>query len=149
MNAKGCPSPLEYRWLALAAAWLPLIAAALVAAIGCGKTAESYVPASDHAQSSVERALVAWQSGVAPGRIEPAESGQVPLQAVDSDWLAGKKLTAFEIVAELPREAGPRRFTVRLTLAGAAAPVEATYYVVGQDPLWIFRDRDYLQTTTM
>ena len=116
---------------------------------GCGKTAESYVPASDDAQASVERALDAWKSGAAAGRIEPAASGQVPLQAVDSDWIAGKRLTSFEIVAELPREQGPRRFTVRLTLEGAGAPLEATYYVVGQDPLWIFRDRDYLQTTTM
>jgi hypothetical protein len=116
---------------------------------GCGRTAESYVPASDDAQASVERALAAWKSGAAAGRIEPAASGQVALQAVDSDWIAGKKLTAYEIVAELPREEGPRRFTVRLTLAGTSAPIETTYYVVGQDPLWIFRDRDYLQTTTM
>jgi hypothetical protein len=122
---------------------------ALAALSGCGKTAESYVPASDQAQSSVERALAAWQSGAAAGRIEPAAAGQVPLQAVDRDWTAGKKLTSFEIVSELPREAGPRRFSVRLTLVGAAAPVDVTYYVVGENPLWIFRDRDYMQTTTM
>lgn len=134
--------------------WLPscLVAIVCLAAFGlagCAKTAESFVPAADDAQASVERALEAWKSGAAAGRIEPAAGGQVPLQAVDSDWLAGKQLTAFEIVAELPREEGPRRFSVRLTLAGVAAPIEATYYVVGQDPLWIFRDRDYMQTTTM
>jgi hypothetical protein len=116
---------------------------------GCGKTSESYVPASEHAQASVERALKAWQAGAAAGRIEPSASDQVPLQAVDSDWIAGKKLEHFEIVGEVPREQGPRRFSVRLTLSGAKAPIEATYYVVGQDPLWIFRDRDYMQTTTM
>ena len=134
--------------------WLPsclvgVICLGALALAGCGKTAESFVPASDHAQASVERALQAWQSGASAGRIEPAAKGQVPLQAVDSDWIAGKKLQNFEIVGEMPREAGPRRFTVRLTLAGARAPIEATYYVVGQDPLWIFRDRDYMQTTTM
>jgi len=132
-------------WLLSAA----LIGLAALGLAGCGKTAESFVPASDRAQASVERALKAWQSGAAAGRIEPAASGQVPLQAVDSDWIAGKKLERFEIVGEMPRDAGPRRFTVRLTLTGVAAPIEAIYYVVGQDPLWIFRDRDYMQTTTM
>ena len=129
---------------------IPFALAAAATLSGCaGKTAESFVPASDSAQASVERALSAWKSGAAAGRLEPVASGQVPLQAVDSDWLAGKKLTDFEIVSELPRDSGPRRFSVRLTLAGIKAPLEVTYYVVGQDPLWIFRDRDYMQTTTM
>lgn len=141
----ACPLPLKCPLARLLAGCL----LALAASSGCGKTAESFVPASDDAQASVERALAAWQSGAAAGRIEPAASGQTPLQAVDGDWLAGKKLTAFEVLSELPREEGPRRFSVRLTLAGAAAPVDVTYYVVGQDPLWIFRDRDYMQTTTM
>jgi hypothetical protein len=130
--------------------WIAAVLAVTTTLSGCaGKTAESFVPASDNAQASVERALLAWQSGAAAGRLEPAVSGQVPLQAVDSDWLAGKKLTGFEIVSELPRDSGPRRFSVRLTLSGAASPLEVTYYVVGKDPLWIFRDRDYMQTTTM
>jgi hypothetical protein len=143
----GCRLPLKSRFFPGLAACL--LGIALAASSGCGKTAESFVPPSDHAQASVERALSAWQSGAAVGRIEPAASGQTPLQAVDGDWQSGKKLTSFEILSELPREEGPRRFHVRLTLAGAAAPVEVTYYVVGQDPLWIFRDRDYMQTTTM
>jgi hypothetical protein len=150
--SRVCPLPLNTRLSsgvsACLLAWAMAIGA-LVFHSGCSKTAESYVPASDQAQASVERALAAWQSGAAAGRIEPATAGQVPLQAVDRDWMAGKKLAAYEIVSELPREAGPRRFSVRLTLHGAASPVEATYYVVGQNPLWIFRDRDYMQTTTM
>lgn len=128
---------------------LVLASAAIVVALGCGgKTNESFVPASDHARSSVQRVLTTWQSGGAAGRLEPADGGPA-IQAVDSDWMAGKKLEKFEITGEMPRDSGPRRFTVRLTLAGAAAPIETEYYVVGQDPLWVFRDRDYMQTTTM
>jgi hypothetical protein len=41
---------------------------------------------------------------------------------------------------------GPRRFQVRLELVGAT-PLEVTYYVVGQDLVWIFRDHDYAQTS--
>jgi hypothetical protein len=98
---RNCP------WL-LSSLFSFVCVAALVLA-GCGKSAESYVPASDDAQASVQRALAAWQAGAAAGRIEPAAGSSIALQAVDSDWIAGKKLTAFEI----------------------------------------FRDRDYLQTTTM
>lgn len=144
MKIKSYPSPLRRSAVFVLAA---LVLAA--AAGGCGKSAESYVPASEDAKSMLERALTAWKTGAAPGRIEPAASGQVPLEAVDTDWRAGRKLQAFEIVSEKPRSDGPRQFSVRLTLSGSAAPVEATYYIVGQDPIWIFRDRDYMQTTTM
>lgn len=121
---------------------------ALAACVGCARTSESYVPAGDAARAGLERALAKWQSGGAAGRIEPTASGQTALQAVDRDWTAGKKLASYEIVAELPRDDGPRKFSVKLTMVGAA-PIDVTYYVVGQDPLWIFRDRDYEQTTTM
>jgi hypothetical protein len=145
---------LDYRLLpkrSRNASWIAAQSAclALVALGGCGsKTNESFVPQSDHAKSSLERVLTAWQSGTAGGRIEPVDGGPA-IQAVDSDWNAGRKLQKFEITGELPRDSGPRRFSVRLTLVGAIAPVETEYYVVGQDPLWIFRDRDYMQTKTM
>ena len=144
MKIKNYPSPLRRHGSFVLAALL--LAAA---AVGCAKTTESYVPASEDAKSVLERALTAWKTGAAPGRIEPASSGQVPLEAVDTDWRAGRKLQAFEIVSEKPRSDGPRQFSVRLTIAGAAAPMEVTYYVVGQNPIWVFRDRDYMQTTTM
>lgn len=126
------------------------VALCLAACLGCGgRTAESYVPANDVARAGLERALQSWHAGGAAGRIEPAAGRQAVLQAVDRDWSAGRKLAAYEILSELPREDGPRKFSVRLTLVGVAAPVEVTYFVVGQDPIWIFRDRDYAQTMTM
>src|SRR4029453_25703 len=106
----------------------------LAECVGCGRTAESYVPAGDAARAGLERALAKWQSGGAAGRIEPADAGEAALQAAARDWTAGKKLVSYEIVAELPRDEGPRKFSVKLTMVGAA-PIDVTYYVVGQDPL--------------
>jgi hypothetical protein len=131
------------RWSAFAC----LCALLAFAASGCGRSHESYVPTIDIARASLERALDAWKAGGAPGRIEPA-AGEAAIQAVDRDWTAGQKLASYEIVQELPREEGPRKFSVRLSLAGGKS-LEVTYYVVGQDPVWVFRDRDYAQTTTM
>jgi hypothetical protein len=126
-----------------------VLALTIAAGSGCGsRTSESYVPADNVARAGLERALSTWQSGGAAGRIEPATAGQAALQAVDRDWTAGKKLASYEILSELPREEGPRKFSVRLTLAGGQ-PIEVTYFVVGEDPVWIFRDRDYAQTMTM
>jgi hypothetical protein len=115
---------------------------------GCGgQSVESFVPSDDLARASLEHALNMWKAGSPAGRIEP-EGGGAALQAVDRDWTAGQKLAAFEILDELPREEGPRKFNVRLTLVGGK-PIEVVYYVVGKDPMWIFRDRDYAQTMMM
>lgn len=120
-------------------AWL---AAALA---GCGgNSAESYVPPSSSAQAALELALEAWKAG------QPAEPvGKLPtgatVRAIDMDWAAGRRLTAYEIVQELPQtaELGPRQFAVKLTLEGSPQPTLATYLVVGIDPLQVFRDKDY------
>lgn len=125
-----------------------LLSLLLAACGGCGgQTAESFVPSDDLARASLERALDVWKSGGAAGHLEP-EGGGPALQTVDRDWSAGQKLASFEILDELPREEGPRKFNVRLTLAGGK-PIEVVYYVVGKDPMWIFRDRDYAQTMMM
>jgi hypothetical protein len=67
----------------------------------------------------------------------------MPVQVVDSEWLSGKQLQSYEIVGEEKNE-GPRVFSVRLTLqkpAGRQATIR--YYVVGKDPLWVYRESDY------
>jgi hypothetical protein len=144
-----CQPPLRADLSLRCPVWI-CVALYLAACLGCGgRTAESYVPANDVARAGLERALQSWHAGGAAGRIEPPAGGQAALQAVDTDWSSGRKLASFEILSELPREDGPRKFSVRLTLVGAAVPMEVTYFVVGQDPVWIFRDRDYAQTMTM
>ncbi len=65
------------------------------------------------------------------------------MKAVDMDWSGGQKLASYEIVREVPaEETGPRKIVVKLTyISGASA--EATYFVVGIDPIQVFRDKDY------
>ncbi|HEY7326698.1 MAG TPA: hypothetical protein VH592_03595 [Gemmataceae bacterium] len=107
---------------------------------GCGSGYEKYVPAEDKARKALEAALNAWCEGKKPGLIEGAP---VPTQAVDSRWLAGQKLRSFEIGSEEPNE-GPRVFSVHLTLELPAGRQETVrYFIVGNDPLWVYREDDY------
>ena len=122
----------------------------LGSAPGCGsRTNESFVPRDNLARTSLERALKSWQERKPAGAIAPAVKGEPTIQVAESDWAAGHQLSAYEISAELPREGNTCRFQVRLTIAGAAAPVEATYHVFGKDPIWVSRDKDYAQMESM
>jgi hypothetical protein len=101
---------------------------------------DKYIPSEDKARQALEAALNAWRDGKKPGQVEGAP---MPVQVVDSVWLSGKKLQSFEIVGEEKSE-GPRVFSVNLTLqkpAGQQATIR--YYVVGKDPLWVYRESDY------
>lgn len=115
--------------------------------VGCSSSArhQDYVPSSDTGQQAVETALSAWQSGTPIARID----GAAGVQLQDSDWKSGKKLASFSIEKEVPTTEGPKQFAVQLTYQGEAKPVDAVYYVVGRDPVWVFRDRDYKKTTGM
>ena len=109
---------------------------------GCsGQTSvESFHPQGDAAIEALTEALTAWQNGQAePGVIEGAEPA---VQASDSTWKSGAKLKSFEIVEELKGD-NPRKFLVKLTLEGAAAPKEVTYVVVGKSPLWVMSEDEY------
>jgi hypothetical protein len=120
-------------WLASALVW--------VVCFGCAsKGYDKFIPSEDKARQALEAALNAWRDGKKPG---PVEGAPMPVQVVDSQWLYGKQLRSYEIVGEEPND-GPRVFSVRLTLqkpAGQQATVR--YYVVGKDPLWIYREDDY------
>ena len=125
--------------------WSPGLACLAVWLAGCGgNSVESYVPQSDSAKEAVQLALDAWKGGQSADPVGKSPSGAT-VRAIDMDWAAGWRLLSYEIAQELPQsvEPGPRRFTVKLTLEGAAQPVEATYLVVGIDPLQVFRDKDY------
>lgn len=108
---------------------------------GCtNKSYDKYIPSEDKARQALEAALNAWRDGKKPG---PVEGAPMSVQVVDSEWLYGKRLRSYEIVGEEPSE-GPRVFSVRLTLqrpSGQQATVR--YYVVGKDPLWVYREADY------
>ena len=123
---------------------IALLFAVAVALAGCGgNSSTSYIPKRNDAQDALKLALDAWKNGQSG---EPA--GKLPsgatVRGIDADWAAGEKLASYEIVKELPAEAdaGPRKLIVKLTYEGGN-PIEATYYVVGIDPLQVFRDKDY------
>jgi hypothetical protein len=109
--------------------------------VGCSKKGyEKYIPSEDNARQALEAALNAWRDGKKPG---PVEGAPMPVQVVDSEWQSGKKLKSYEIVGEESSD-GPRVFSVRLTLQRPAGQ-ETTirYYVVGKEPLWVYRESDY------
>jgi hypothetical protein len=114
----------------------------VLAAVGCSKggKVEDFTPPADNARKALEAALNHWKAGQKPGAVP----GTTPtVQAVDSKWEGGQKLSAFDILGEDSASgAGPRVFKVRLTTS-QGAPVETKYFVYGIDPVWVSRDEDY------
>lgn len=66
-------------------------------------------------------------------------------------WRDGQKLVAYEIVGPAPSPEGDanRRYTVKLTLAGAAAPRETVYVIMGKDPIIVFSEESYQKLSGM
>jgi hypothetical protein len=113
-----------------------------IAATGCNSpTQADYIPSEEAGKQALEAALAAWQSGARMARIEREDNKAIEPQ--DLDWRSGKKLASYSITQELPTKEGPKQFAVRLILQGAPRPVDTKYYVLGGDPLWVFRDGDY------
>jgi hypothetical protein len=112
---------------------------------GCGSDTGKFVPASGAARSTLEPALAAWQKGDAPGQVA---AGPPVIQVVDSKWKAGQKLAKYEILAEEPG-GGPRWFSVKLTLQQPAGEQVVKYVVLGNDPLWVYREEDYKKMSGM
>lgn len=124
--------------------WSALV---LLFILGCGpKGYQAYVPSEDLARKALEATLTAWQDGQKPGKIE---SSTPPVQVIDSRWLKGDKLASFQILQEDPTKEGPKIFQVKLTMKTPPGEKTVRYYVVGRDPLWIYRDDDYKQSTGM
>lgn len=116
-----------------------ILSLTLAASGGCSRT-KSYVPSASSGRQALEAALTAWQNGHPVGKIDNASP---PVQAVDSGWGKGQKLTSYEILEEVSRTDGRRSFKVRLYLQNPSATQEVHYLVVGRSPLWVFREEDY------
>jgi len=115
---------------------------------GCskGSRVEDFTPPTDNARQALEAALNHWQAGNPPGQVP---GGKPQVEAVDSRWKAGQKLTGFEVLREEPATGGgPRFFKVRLTPA-KGKPQEVRYAVFGIDPLWVYREDDLKQLEAM
>ncbi len=117
-----------------------LAAAALLAAIGCGRGPGRAAPVEpEKARAALAAALDAWKAG---RPIDSLRQESPPIVAQDFDWMAGAKLVSYELVGDGKPEDANLRIQVRLTVQGAqgkAAPKTVTY-VVGTDPaLTVFR----------
>lgn len=130
---------INRNWIGRAAACLtPLVVLA-----GCGGV--DHTPPAALARASLEKSLTAWKGGARPG---PIEGSEPPIQVVDSAWQAGHKLGSFEVLREEGGQ-GDRRFDVRLTQGSPATTREVRYVVLGQGPVWVYREEDYQRMLNM
>jgi hypothetical protein len=115
--------------------------------VGCARQAQvkDYIPPQEAARQSLSTALDAWKAGKTPDQIGASNPA---VQAIDAQWSAGKKLTAYEIVGPTTGEDQNQWFTVKLTL-DSAAPTETKYVVLGKDPILVFSAESYQKTSGM
>lgn len=100
------------------------------------------MPPEEAARAALTSALDSWKKGEQPGEV----AGTTPVVRVeDFLWKSGAKLLQYEILGVVAGEAPPQ-FNVRLTVEGTSAS-EVKYVVVGKDPVWVFRDKDYERTS--
>jgi hypothetical protein len=131
----------------LRATLAPALAGLVLLVAGCRHGAGKYVPSSAPARQALEAALGAWKEGQRPGKLA---GHSPPVEVIDSRWEAGDQLADFEIVREEEYSgSGPRWFTVRLKLARPAEEQTVRYAVLGNDPLWVYREPDYQKLSGM
>lgn len=122
--------------------WAVALALLAAFAAGCGsELPDHYTPPAATAQQALTAVLDAWKAGRAEPSMELADP-PVRLQVADSYRRAGQQLAGFEILGEISAD-GPRSYSVRLALENPSAVEETRYYLMGIDPLWVFRDKDY------
>jgi hypothetical protein len=139
------------QWLPRRHGVLAITLVSLAFGSGCtGRSTSDYVPAAPEARQAVEQMLTAWAQGNT-SKPDFQLSGNGPrVQVFDKQWSSGRKLSKFEIVNELPAKPNePRQIAVKLLLDGEKAETDAVYYVVGIDPLLVFRDKEYGQASGM
>ena len=73
---------------------------------------------------------------------------QPPVEVFDTPWGLGERLSSYEILRE-DKSASEMRFSVRLSLAKPERVEEVQYYVLGRDPVMVFRDEDYMRNINM
>lgn len=112
-------------------------------AAGCGgKSRESYLPAASTARGTLQMVLQTWQSGTAFG---PIKDSKPAINVFEGRWQAGQKLESYEILEEV-KNADQPEFKVRIKLEGEPQET-ATYLVIGIDPINVFRDVEYKQSS--
>ena len=116
------------------------LAVALCFLSGCGASEKKYTPSVNSAREALDTALKTWKSGAAHAKVE---GYKVPIDVFDARWQRGKKLESYEILNEEKSEGIARVFSVKMKLDEDKEEKEVKYYIVGIDPLNIFREQDY------
>jgi hypothetical protein len=107
---------------------------------GCGGSGhERFFPSEPVARNALREVLEQWQSGAPPAGI-PTET--VRVEPVDSHRKPGQRLQHFDIRGEVSGT-GPKVFVVQLRFEQPREEQTARFIVLGQDPLWVFREEDY------
>lgn len=115
---------------------------------GCGRADRSemdILPSQDKARAALAKALAVWENGQKPGKIQ---GNSHSIQVVDNVWQAGGQLAAFEIL-QAEDKPGPRWFSVKLTMKDSGETQQVRYAVLGLDPLWVYREEDFLRACGM
>ncbi len=132
-------------WNSARSAILTGSALLLLAVGGCGNDHIDALPSDEMARGALEAALKSWIDGGKPGTVAGMKP---PVQVLDTPWGLGERLASYEILQE-DKSAAEMRFSVRLSLAKPERVQEVQYYVLGRDPVMIFRDEDYMRNINM
>lgn len=119
-----------------------------VTASGCGaSSAGNYVTGSVPAREALDAALTAWQKGQ---KLDSLTNATPAVIVGDYQWEAGQKLESYQILQEEPDPAdGPKRFSVTLTLKKPLGETKAEYFIIGREPIRVYRDKDYTMLVDM
>jgi hypothetical protein len=116
--------------------WIVGALACLFSAIGCQpKPVEGYerfIPEPVIARKTLAAMLDEWRDGVEPAKINVVDKHRVP----------GQRLVRHEILGEVATD-GARGFAVRLTLENPVEEPVVRYFVIGVEPIWVFRQEDF------
>jgi hypothetical protein len=133
------------RWIELL---LFVFAVAAALAAGCGGGSGAYTTSPAAAREALEASLNSWQKGA--GKPEQLALNSVPVHPIDYQWLTGIGLDGYEILSEeAATGANAKTFTVKLKLKKPGKETTAKYLVIGQSPIWVYREEDFARTLNM
>ncbi|MGO9468523.1 MAG: hypothetical protein ACLQIB_17290 [Isosphaeraceae bacterium] len=112
---------------------------------GCGSDHARYTPTSTEARASLETALTAWREG------KPVTSIDVkpPVHVFDSAAQGGQQIESFTIGDEQDKGDGTKQFAVKLVTKPKGSELDVKFVVHGRDPVYVFREEDYLRSLNM
>ncbi|WP_165066424.1 hypothetical protein [Paludisphaera rhizosphaerae] len=120
------------------------LSALVILAAGCRDTASGIadlpLPDLNSSKAALTTSLNEWKAG---RRVSGIQVGSNPMVGVVDSARADRPLIEYEIEGPLMTVGKARPFAVRLVLGEPKETVEARYVIVGQDPLWVFRQEDF------